>query len=39
MPTSVRFLKLFTDLPLERIAELAKLEGAGDQRGQDRARQ
>ncbi len=25
----VRFLKLFTDLPLERIAELARLEGAG----------
>ena len=24
----VRFLKLFTDLPLDRIAELAKLEGA-----------
>ena len=28
MPTSVKFLKLFTDLPLERIAELAQLEGA-----------
>ena len=25
----VRFLKLFTDLPMERIAELARLEGAG----------
>ncbi|MBA3729464.1 MAG: tyrosine--tRNA ligase [Sphingomonas sp.] len=25
----VRFLKLFTDLPLERIAKLAALEGAG----------
>ena len=25
----VRFLKLFTDLPLKRIAELARLEGAG----------
>ena len=25
----VRFLKLFTDLPLDRIAELARLEGAG----------
>ena len=28
MPTSSRFLKLFTELPLDEIATLAKLKGA-----------
>ena len=30
-----RFLRLFTELPLDEIAELEKLEGAGDQRGEE----
>ena len=32
-----RFLKLFTELPLDEIARLAALKGAGDQRGQEGA--
>ena len=34
-----RFLRLFTDLPLDEIARLEALRGRGDQRRQDRARQ
>ena len=34
-----RFLRLFTDLPLDEIARLESARGRGDQRGQDRARQ
>ena len=33
-----RFLKLFTVLPLDEIARLAALQGAGDQRGEEGAR-
>ena len=33
-----RFLKLFTVLPLDEIARLARVEGPGDQRGQEGAR-
>ncbi len=32
-----RFLKLFTVMPLDEIARLAALQGAGDQRGQESA--
>ncbi len=32
-----RFLKLFTVLPLDEIAKLAALQGAGDQRGEEGA--
>ena len=34
----VRFLKLFTMLPLDEIAQLARAQGAGDQRGEEDAR-
>ena len=34
----VRFLKLFTVLPLDEIARLAALRGAGDQRSEESAR-
>ena len=34
----VRFLKLFTVLPLDEIARLAALQGRGDQRGEEGAR-
>ena len=34
-----RFLKLYTELPVEECDRLGALEGVGDQRGQDRAGQ
>ncbi len=34
-----KFLKLFTDLPLDEIARLEALEGAGDQRGEEDSRE
>ena len=36
--TSARLLKLFTELPLDEIARLAALQGAGAERGQEGAR-
>jgi tyrosyl-tRNA synthetase len=33
-----RFLRLFTDLPLDEIARLGALGGRGDQRGEEAAR-